>query len=367
MNKDSLERKLESMPQAKLNHEKKDKLIQTIIHNDDTQKKRSNWNTVFRWLAPLGGTAVVALLVWILVVPNFDDAAPQASLVAEYQLADIQDLEKFSGMIKLPTYAPFNVGELHYQELFVNGIDDIIEGKVEFIQPQITYFSSDNPEQLFTILMFSTNHEHLYQPIGEGEYNEIVEFDDGLKAEYYTPSEEISHFSWIEDDMYITLTIVSTASDPIPLEEVIKIAKSFELYEVNSENYHVYTVDNCPETYIPCVNAFTNSDAVKAFNGTSSLTREDGSMMFGDVFHEDIEKNLDTLKVDKNGAVTLDFITMNPDSFMVYLLDGNERVEEFESNQNTFHAPNEKGTYVYEVFGEYNNGTVHHYLKIKVK
>ena len=35
--------------------------------------------------------------------------------------------------------------------------------------------------------------------------------------------------------------------------------------------------------------------------------------------------------------------------------------------QHTFIAPSKSGTYTYEFFGEYSNGILHPYLKIKVK
>ncbi|GGA89770.1 hypothetical protein [Ornithinibacillus halotolerans] len=235
MNKDSIERKLETMPQTKLSHEKKDKMLQTIIQQRESKQPqgKKNW---FGWLAPIGGTIVVAMLVWIIVIPNFDTTTPQAEYVAEEELASIQKLWKFSGMIQLPTYAPFTVGEVYYQELFVNGIDDILEAKAEFLLPQITYFSSDNPDnKLMTVYLTSTDHDHLYEDIGEGEYNEIVEFENGLQAEYYTPSNEVSHFSWIEEGYHITITTLSPEDNPISLEEIIKVAESFKLYEITDE------------------------------------------------------------------------------------------------------------------------------------
>ncbi|WP_026907988.1 hypothetical protein [Paucisalibacillus globulus] len=234
MSNDKLGNRLASMPKANLTSEKKEKMLYAITQQKDKKQGKNSLKKTTGWIAPLGGVIMVAFLVLIIVIPNFKDS-PQAFL-AEEQLHDIQKLEKFSGMIQLPTYAPFTVGEVYYDELFVNGIDDIIEGNAEFIQPQITYYSSDGPEKLLTISMINTAHDHLYTKVGDGDYNEIVDFGNGLKAEYYTPSDEISHFSWIERDMFISLSVVSPESEPIPLEEVIKIAESFELYEVNSED-----------------------------------------------------------------------------------------------------------------------------------
>ncbi|WP_010096561.1 hypothetical protein [Ornithinibacillus scapharcae] len=129
----------------------------------------------------------------------------------------------------------------------------------------------------------------------------------------------------------------------------------------------VYTSANCPEGYIPCVNAIAGSSAVKVFNGTSTLNREDGSMMMGDFFQGDIEKNLDTLKVNKSDMVTLEFINHDPNKLSVYMLEKEEKVKKVNIKQNAFTAPDKSGTYIYEIVGEYAHGIVNHYVKVRVK
>lgn len=141
----------------------------------------------------------------------------------------------------------------------------------------------------------------------------------------------------------------------------------FTIIFVNKDD-NVYSEENCLETYIPCVNAFTDKNIVKVFNGTSSLERGDGTFISGDFFKGDVERRqLDVLKVDRNEVVTLEFINKKPRNISVYQLDGVEKAKEINITQHTFIAPNKSGIYKYELFGEYSNGTVHHYLKIKVK
>ena len=141
----------------------------------------------------------------------------------------------------------------------------------------------------------------------------------------------------------------------------------FTIIFVNKDD-NVYSEENCLETYIPCVNAFTDKNIVKVFNGTSSLDRGDGTSIYADFFKGDVDRRqLEVLKVDINEVVTLEFINKKPQSISVYQLDGNEREKEIDITQHSFIAPDKSGIYKYELFGEYLNGNVHHYLKIKVK
>lgn len=141
----------------------------------------------------------------------------------------------------------------------------------------------------------------------------------------------------------------------------------FAIIFVNTED-NVYSKENCLESYIPCVNAFTDEHTVKVFNGTSSLDSGDGSFVYGDFFEGDVERaEVDVLIAEQNEVVTLEFINKKPQNISVFQLDGEEREQEIKMTQNTFTAPNQPGTYIYELYAEYSNGNVHHYLKINVK
>lgn len=129
----------------------------------------------------------------------------------------------------------------------------------------------------------------------------------------------------------------------------------------------VYSEANCPETNIPCVNAFTSKNKVKLFNGTVTLEREDGIFLHGDVFKEDVERQQQVLVVEKTELVTLEFINMEPQKISVYQVGKENREIELDVAQHAFYAPSKSGTYNYELLGEYSNGTVHHYVKLKVK
>ncbi|MDX1701206.1 MAG: hypothetical protein R3250_11340 [Melioribacteraceae bacterium] len=138
------------------------------------------------------------------------------------------------------------------------------------------------------------------------------------------------------------------------------------IYSVNNDD-NIYSEENCSDTYWPCINAVADKNTIKVLNGTSSLERADGTFVYGDVFMDDIERRLDVLIVGKDEVVTLDFINKNAKNLSLYLLPVEEKEKEIHITNYTFNVPHQSGVYQYELIGEYSNGTVHHYLKIKVK
>lgn len=141
----------------------------------------------------------------------------------------------------------------------------------------------------------------------------------------------------------------------------------FTIFFINKEN-EVYSEEKCLETHIPCLNAFSEKDKVKVINGTSALDQGNGHFVYGDFFEGDVEREkLDVLAAEKNGVVTLEFINKEPQNMTVYQLDGEEREKEIAMEEYSFIVPYKPGIYKYELFGEYANGTVQHYLKVKVK
>lgn len=157
------------------------------------------------------------------------------------------------------------------------------------------------------------------------------------------------------------------------LKKLIKISISLLLLGVIitsvylNKDSKVYSEANCPERNIPCVNAFTVKNKIKLFNGTMSLERKDGTFMYGDVFKKEVERQQQVLVVEKNEVVTLEFINIKPLNIRVYQVGKEEREIELDVVQHAFSAPSKSGTYNYELLGEYSNGTVHHYVKLKVK
>ncbi|GIO27551.1 hypothetical protein [Ornithinibacillus bavariensis] len=132
----------------------------------------------------------------------------------------------------------------------------------------------------------------------------------------------------------------------------------------------IHSIEKCKETKFPCIYAVVGKEKVKVINGTSTFDQEDGTtIMMGDVFPDDIDNMLDTLKVKKKDLVTLDFLNQKPNHITVFQLKDYERLDKVDIDLNTytFTAPTTSGTFMYEIYGEYENAVVHHYLKIKVR
>jgi hypothetical protein len=134
----------------------------------------------------------------------------------------------------------------------------------------------------------------------------------------------------------------------------------------------IHSKEDCEDESIPCVKAISSINKVKVLNGTSSFEdniEKGTSMIIGDVSLKDLEKKFSPLKVEKEGLVTLEFVNQTPTNLSVSLLEDNKRSAEVVVDQNSysFNAPEKTGTYLYEIYCEYENAKVYHYLKVKVK
>nr|WP_243864160.1 DUF4367 domain-containing protein [Alkalibacillus almallahensis] len=104
---------------------------------------------------------------------------------------------------------------------------------------------------------FSHKSEHVsYEEIED--YDERVTLDNGIEAKYYeTPSDRPGQIiAWESDGLMIQLSIRSI-EDPVQRDEMIKIANSFERYEVGSADKHPFL-----------------QNQIKQFEGLSSLSGE---------------------------------------------------------------------------------------------
>ncbi|MBS3678971.1 hypothetical protein KGF86_01985 [Ornithinibacillus massiliensis] len=138
---------------------------------------------------------------------------------------------------------------------------------------------------------------------------------------------------------------------------------TLNLYD-KEKPHDLYTEEACVDTAIVCVNARTKNNAVKVSIGSSQLDSEEGRMIMGDRFEHDI--NMETLLIEPNGTITLEFIYNYPEKLTIYQLDHHERGEGKELELPSFQAPAKSGYYTYEIDGVYSNGHAIHYLQIKV-
>lgn len=148
------------------------------------------------------------------------------------------------------------------------------------------------------------------------------------------------------------------------LENQLITKLTLNLYD-KEKPHDLYTEEACADVAIICINARTKDNAVKVSIGSSQLDSEDGRTIMGDSFEHDI--NMETLLVEANGTITLEFIHNYPEKLTIYQLDHNERGEGKELEVPSFQAPAKSGFYTYEIEGVYSNGHAEHYLLIKVK
>lgn len=169
----------------------------------------------------------IALMVWI--------ASTQAFL-AEKEIREMEELNRFDDRnILLPTYAPFKIHEVEYDELY--------SGRREIKDSEIVYVDIDDLDYLTPIIRYHSNDE----PNREMElyfgksldmdniiYDEIIEFGDGLKG-FYRVYQTRQFFTWEQDGVFLDMAITTEDEEQLlSVEEIIKIAESFKKWDTGA-------------------------------------------------------------------------------------------------------------------------------------
>ena len=93
------------------------------------------------------------------------------------------------------------------------------------------------------------------------------------------------------------------------------------------------------------------------------------SHLEGDADHKTIIENLDTLRVNKNEKITLEFINQTPTELVIDQSRESGDISAFRIEQSDFSifTPEKSGTYILEMQAKYADGSiVHHFLKVNV-
>ncbi|WP_188205531.1 hypothetical protein [Alkalibacillus aidingensis] len=230
MNKDRLDQKLQSMPKVKLEEHKKRKMLQNILERDESEEQLGD-SRIKGWFISVGGTLAVALLAMVIfVMPSGPFGG--AAFLAEEELRGIEELEKFDHVLKFPTYAPFEIGEIEYDELYW-GDREPKDGQVHYVQgddpdyltPGINYFSEEEPRYQLTVYL---DDQHMQ--LSEKDDFEAVTLNGDIEARY-DQREFVQELLWQEGEVVFNIAIRSDEGDLLPKEEIIKIAESFEIFE----------------------------------------------------------------------------------------------------------------------------------------
>ncbi|WP_096203184.1 hypothetical protein [Bacillus sp. FJAT-45350] len=161
----------------------------------------------------------IALLVW--------NASTQTFLV-EKEIREIEELSKFDDRnILLPTYAPFKIHEVDYEELYSGGraIKDneivyVDEDNLDYLTPKIHYHSNDKPNREMEVFIGKSLDNIIY--------DEIVEFGDGLKG-FYRVHQTRQFFVWEQGGVFIDMAVTTEdETQLLSVEEIVKIAESFK-------------------------------------------------------------------------------------------------------------------------------------------
>ncbi|MCC3356043.1 DUF4367 domain-containing protein [Bacillus sp. REN16] len=236
MNK-HLENQLRSMPTAKLGFEDKNRIHDALMNFEEHPVQKTLKN--IKWpLHTIGSLVAVALLVFFIWTLPQNPISNQAFL-GEEQIMQIKELQMIERKIKLPTYAPFVVHEVEFMEQYL-GPQSLEDGELKQLEPDnpkfhvqnISYLSFEEPfKSIHLILADST-----VESVDTKDY-ENVQLSNGSTA-YYMFNGNAQMLFWIEEGINYHLNVfvknkdnTSFREEPIPREEIIKIAESFRVYK----------------------------------------------------------------------------------------------------------------------------------------
>ena len=158
------------------------------------------------------------------------------AFLAEKEIRKMEELNKFDDrIILLPTYAPFKIHEVEYDQLY-SGKREIKDSKIVYVNiddlnyltPIIRYYSNDNPNREMD-LYIGKNLD-----MNNIRYDEIIEFGDGLKG-FYRVYKTRQFFTWEQDCVFLYMGITTEdEAQLLSVEEIIKIAESFKKWNMGS-------------------------------------------------------------------------------------------------------------------------------------
>lgn len=234
---DKLERKLQSMPMASLDPQEKQRIHKKLLEIEEKPVKnsRKQLKTVF---STVGGLTVI-LCFSIFVGFLQQNPSSNQAFIGEEQLAQIDELQEIERIIKLPTYAPFEIHEVKFSQTYhEQGPKSIENSKHKLLEPDnptyqvqnVVYESSENPYKSMLLVISDSSVGSVYT-----DGYKRIELDRGINA-YYDFNGNSQILYWREDGVDYRLNVFvqnkskPSFSDPIPIEEFIKVVESFKAY-----------------------------------------------------------------------------------------------------------------------------------------
>ncbi|THE10747.1 hypothetical protein E1I69_17535 [Bacillus timonensis] len=235
---DHLENQLRSMPTATLGLENKRRIHDRLMNYEEhpVQKTWKNMKWALPTIGSLVAVALLAFFIWTLPQNSFSHQA----FLAEEHIVEIKELQEIERKIKLPTYAPFEIIEVEYFQQYL-GPKDFGNGEgdpapLEPVDPKlyvhnISYLSNEEPFKGIHLILSDSTAEEV-----DTKGYEPVELKNGIIA-YYMFNGNAQMMYWTDEGVNYHLNLIAENKDksirkePIPREEIIKIAESFRVYK----------------------------------------------------------------------------------------------------------------------------------------
>jgi hypothetical protein len=169
-------------------------------------------------------------------VEELQNALTTEIFPGEKDIREIQELNKFDDRsILLPTYAPFKIHEVGYEEIYSgrrevqdNEIVYVDKDDLDYLRPKFHYYSNDEPNRELVLFIAKSLDMDVIK------YDEILEFGDGLKG-YYRVHQKTQFFTWEQDGVFLDMGVTTEDEEQVlSVEEIIKIAESFEKWKLDT-------------------------------------------------------------------------------------------------------------------------------------
>ncbi|MCH1626420.1 hypothetical protein [Fredinandcohnia quinoae] len=241
---EELDQKLQSMPTAKMNNEKKQLIHQSLMNFTSTYEMKKSRNKFKGYFVSVGGIAVAALLALIIFIMPKGEFGSHAFL-AEDEIRKIDELKTFDRVIMLPTYAPFEIEGVDFEKSYRGPYKQDLENEMmipleednpKYQDLELYYFTTESPIGMMLVTLMDGSLMSLESYSHYSEKN-LIEFDNGRKGLYlYNGAAQM--LAWEENGVIINLAVTidnkskqSSRYGPIPKEEIVKIAESFKVYK----------------------------------------------------------------------------------------------------------------------------------------
>ncbi|MCD8510009.1 MAG: hypothetical protein LRY73_09180 [Bacillus sp. (in: Bacteria)] len=253
-----LDHQLKRFASFSRNDNKRQKTYEKLQNNMAQQINREQRTRIFAYPLSIAAALLILIVGYFLIEHEFQPGPSQLAFLAEDEINQIEELDKFKRDILLPTYAPFEIIGVEYDETYLGDIE-IVDSQInqiqgddpDFFTPAIIYYV-EGPKERFLADRFMSVSISLpnQMPMETIEhYDEEIQFGDGLVGKYIVRLADpdsssdftIQELIWEQNGVIVDLFIRSEGREKLPKEEIIKIAESFRSY--NNGEYTVNQIE----------------------------------------------------------------------------------------------------------------------------